>query len=85
MVERFQQFSKLESQRHLREYMEGSKLWKTVGNALLQYDVLLKRENVRSIMCDDFYEGAFIPENNKIIICANTTMNKKDFDNAISR
>ena len=36
-------------------------------------------------MCNDFYEGAFIPENNKIVICANTTMRKNDFDNAISR
>ena len=62
MIERFQSYSKLESHRHLKEYAESSKFWKTMGNALLQYDVVLKRDNIRLIMCDDFYEGVFLPE-----------------------
>ena len=54
-------------------------------NSLLQYDVLLKQENVKLIMCNQFYEGVYIPENNKVMICANTTMEKKDFNNALTR
>ncbi len=36
-------------------------------------------------MCDDFYDGVFIPESNKIMLCANTLMRKNDFDNAMAR
>jgi hypothetical protein len=36
-------------------------------------------------MCDDFYEGVFLPEKNKIMLCANTLMRQKDFDNAMAR
>ena len=60
-------------------------MWKTMGNALLQYDVILKRDNVKLIMCDDFYEGVFIPEKQQIMLCANTLMRKQDFDNAMAR
>ena len=64
--------------------MDG-KFWQTMSNSLLQYEVVLKRDNVRLIMCNDFYEGVYIPETNKIMICANTTMKKKDFDNSLTR
>ena len=36
-------------------------------------------------MCDDFFEGAYLPTDNKIMLCANTLMLKTDFDNAIRR
>ena len=36
-------------------------------------------------MCDDFYEGAYIPKNNSIMLCANTLMRRRDFDNALAR
>ena len=37
-------------------------------------------------MCDDFYEGAYLPKNNnKILMCSNTLMNQSDFDNALQR
>ena len=36
-------------------------------------------------MCDDFYEGAYIPKNNSIVLCANTLMRRRDFDNALAR
>jgi tetraacyldisaccharide-1-P 4'-kinase len=49
------------------------------------HDFILKRENVKLIMCDDFYQGAFLPIDNKIMLCANTLMLKKDFDNALRR
>ena len=60
-------------------------MWKIMSNALLQYDLVLKRDNIKLIMCDDFYQGVFIPENNKIMLCANTLMRKSDFENAIAR
>ena len=85
MIERFQSFSKLEAQKHLNKYTENHKFWKTMGNALLQYNVVLKKDNVKLIMCDDFYEGVFIPDKNKIMLCANTLMRKSDFDNAMAR
>ena len=62
-----------------------NKFWKTMANALLQYELVLKRDNIKLIMCDDFYQGVFIPEQNKIMLCANTLMRKNDFENAMSR
>ena len=85
MIERFQSYSKIESQRHLKHYINDNKMWKVMSNALLQYDVILKRDNVKLIMCDDFYQGVFIPDSNKIMLCANTLMRKSDFDNAMVR
>ena len=85
MIERFQSYSKIESQKHLKNYIRDHKMWKIMANALLQYDVVLKRDNIKLIMCDDFYQGVFIPENNKIMLCANTLMRRTDFENAIAR
>ena len=34
MVERFQQYSKLEAQKHLKQYVDG-KFWKTMSNSML--------------------------------------------------
>ena len=68
----------------MKEYVED-KFWKTMSTSLLQYDVVLRKTNVKLIMCDDFYEGAFIPKNNSIVLCANTLMRRKDFDNALAR
>lgn len=56
-----------------------------MSNALLAHDVILKRDNVKLILCDDFYEGVYMPDKNKILLCANTLMMRKDFDNAIAR
>ena len=36
-------------------------------------------------MCDEFVDGAYVPEQNKILLCANTMMRKKDFDNGLQR
>ena len=56
-----------------------------MSNSMLQYDVILRKNNVKLIMCDNFYEGAFVPDDNKILLCANTLMRRRDFDNAIAR
>lgn len=54
-------------------------------NALLSYDTILKQTNVEIVLCEHFLEGAYIPKDEKIMLCANTLMRKKDFDNAIKR
>jgi len=56
-----------------------------MSNALLHYNFMIKPESVKLIMCDDFYEGAFIPEDRQILLCANTLMKEEDFKNAIAR
>ena len=56
-----------------------------MSTSLLQYDVVLRKNNVKLIMCDDFYEGAYIPKDNNIVLCANTLMRRRDFDNALAR
>lgn len=84
MIERFQQYSKHEAQRHLNNYMKD-KFWSTMSNSLLQYDVILKKDNIKLIMCDNFYEGVYNPDQNKIFLCANIMMKKEDFDNALAR
>ena len=84
-VERFQQYSKFEAEKSLKEYTEQSKFWRTMSNALLAYDYVLSRDKVQLIMCDDFYEGVFVPSQDKIMLCANILMRKPDFDQALSR
>ena len=56
-----------------------------MSNALLQYDMVLKKDHFKMIMCDDFYQGVYFPQDDKIMLCANTLMNKPDFENAIHR
>jgi len=38
-----------------------TKTWSTFANALLKYDVVLKKDKIKLIMCDSFIDGAFIP------------------------
>lgn len=37
------------------------------------------------VLCDHFLEGAYIPADNKIMLCANALMRRRDFDNAMKR
>ena len=84
-MERFHQYSLLQSRKHYHRFQEG-KFWLTMQNALIPYDFALKPEAVKLIMCDDFYQGAYLPRNDdKILLCANTLMEEKDFNNALQR
>ena len=56
-----------------------------MNNALLAYDYVLKKDKVKLIMCDDFYQGVFSPEQDKIYLCANTLMREEDFHYALAR
>ena len=83
-IERFQIYSNRESNDHLTKYLR-SNLWKTMSTALLKYDIVLRKSNVKLIMCDSFIEGAFVPAKNQILLCSNIMMRERDFNNAIAR
>ena len=84
-IERFQQYSRIQATQHLQNYQQKNKFWSHMSNALLHYNHILKEDSVKLIMCDDFYEGAFIPEEKQIYLCANTLMKQEDFKNAMAR
>jgi inner membrane protease ATP23 len=56
-----------------------------MSNALIAYDSVLKQSNVDLVLCEYFLEGAYVPVDNKIMLCSNALYRKKDFDNAIKR
>ncbi len=85
MVERFQQYSRLEAKKHLKSYTQNDKFWKHMSNALLHYDYTLRPDTVKLIMCDDYFEGTFLPDDSQILLCANTLMRQQDFKNAMAR
>jgi inner membrane protease ATP23 len=37
------------------------------------------------VLCDSFYEGAYIPKDNQILLCVNALTRKDDFSNALTR
>jgi len=56
-----------------------------MSNSLIAYDKVLKQSNVELVLCDHFMEGAYVAKEDKIMLCANTLMRRKDFDNAMKR
>jgi hypothetical protein len=85
MIERYNRYSKFEASSHLRKFVTSDKFWTTMSNALIAYDKVLKQNTVELVLCDHFLEGAFVPAENKIMLCSNSLMRKKDFDNAMKR
>ena len=85
MIERYNRYSKYEASNHLRRFMQADKFWTTMSNALIAYDKVLKQSTVELVICDHFLEGAYVPADNKIMLCANTLIRRKDFDNAMKR
>lgn len=71
----------------MKGFVKENKFWRIMSNSFLSYDVALRPEQVKLVMCDDFYNGVFVPKdnNNKIMLCANTLMIKQDFDDALQR
>ena len=63
----------IQSRSHYESYTKG-KFWEKMQNALLTHEYALKKDSVKLIMCNDFYNGAYLPEPNKILLCANTLM-----------
>lgn len=62
-----------------------SKFWNTMSNSLVVYDHILRQKNIHLALCDNFYDGAYIPSEEKIILCVNTLTRQKDFNNAANR
>jgi hypothetical protein len=85
MIERFNRYSKYEGHNHLRRFITSDKFWLTMSNSLIAYDKVLKQSSVELVLCDHFMEGAYVPSENKIMLCSNALMRRKDFDNAMKR
>ena len=85
MIERYNRYAKYETQNYLRRFIASDKFWTTMSNSLIAYDKILKQQNVELVLCDHFMEGAYVPADNKIMLCSNTLMRRKDFDNALKR
>lgn len=83
MIERFNRYSKFEAANHLRRFIQADKFWTTMSNSLIAYDKVLKQSSVELVLCDHFMDGAY--KEDKIMLCANTLMRRKDFDNAMKR
>lgn len=56
-----------------------------MSNALVAYDTILKQGNVELVLCDHFMDGAYLHEDNRILLCSNALTKKDDFDNALKR
>jgi hypothetical protein len=85
MIERFNRYAKYEATNHLRRFMQADKFWTTMSNALIAHDRILKQQTVDLVLCDHFLEGAYIPADNKIMLCSNVLVKRRDFDNAMKR
>ena len=85
MIERYNRYAKFEAQNHLRRFIASDKFWTTMSNSLIAYDKVLKQSNVELVLCDHYLEGAYVPAENKIMLCSNTLLRRKDFDNALKR
>lgn len=76
MIERYNKYAKYEAQRHLQKFISSEKYWKTMSNALLAYDTILKQQNIEIALCDHFLEGTYRKDEDKIILCANTLVRR---------
>jgi hypothetical protein len=85
MIERFNRYSKYEAQQHLRRFVQNDKFWTTMSNSLVAYDKILKQSTVELVICDHYMEGAYVPADNKIMLCTNALSRRTDFDNAMKR
>lgn len=85
MIERFNRYSKYEAQSHLRRFVQSDKFWTTMSNSLVAHDKILKQNTVELVICDHYMEGAYVPAENKIMLCTNALARRSDFDNAMKR
>jgi hypothetical protein len=85
MIERFNRYAKYETNNHLRRFVQSDKFWTTMSNSLIAYDKVLKQSSVDLVLCDHFLEGAYVHAENKIMLCSNALVRRKDFENAMKR
>ena len=72
MLERFNRYAKSEAKSHLKYFMRDQRFWRTMSNALLKYDTVIKANNVDIVLCSHFMDGAYLAKDNKVVLCANT-------------
>jgi hypothetical protein len=56
-----------------------------MSNSLVAHDRILKQSTVELVICDHYMEGAYVPSENKIMLCTNALTRRSDFDNALKR
>ena len=83
-IDRFHAYSLIMSRKHYEKYTKGQ-FWEKMQNALMAHNFALKTDTVKMIMCNDFYEGVYLPDPNKVLLCGNVLMEKQDFENALNR
>ena len=83
--DQYSRWAKYEANQHMRDFQKD-KFFLTITNSLLAYDFTFKPAlQVRFETCDRFLQGAFLPEKDEIIMCANVLTEKRDFQNAMKR
>ena len=56
-----------------------------MANSFLAYDVVLKAAAIELATCDQYMEGTYVADENRIILCSNVLTKKDDFNNATKR
>jgi hypothetical protein len=66
----------------------NDKFWTNMGISLLKYKYILDQEVINLQVCKDFIEGYYLPNDKKIILCANNLTNYEKnyrFNHAVKR
>lgn len=56
-----------------------------MSTALLAHDFKLTTKHIHIGIWDEFCDGVYIPKEKQVILCANTLIEQKDFENALHR
>jgi len=84
VFENYARFAKYECRHHLKAF-EADRFWTTMANSFLAYDVVLKAAAIELATCDQYMEGTYVADENRIILCSNVLTKKDDFNNATKR
>ncbi|CAI2378881.1 unnamed protein product [Moneuplotes crassus] len=84
MVNRYNNYSKYQVKKYIKEF-KIKDFWRVMQSALLVHDRVLKAEDIIVGICDEFSQGLYVPDEQKIILCSNTLVRKLDFEDGIHR
>ena len=84
MYNRFNTYSKLLSQEHLKTFKKDNFFYK-ISTALIVFNSSFKDEMVTFATCDKYFEGVYLPKEEKIVLCSNALYHYSEFKDAIQR
>ena len=87
MVRRYNNYSKFAVKGYLKE-VSKERFWDAMKTALSIHDDTMSldlKKLVQIGICDEFADGVYLPKEKQIILCANTLLRRKDFENAFYR